>query len=126
MREDEIWLCNHHDDCVLHANGAEGALNEHENWNHDKFPYFLWLVDGPGWLHCRYLRCGEPDLYNDAGPIILGTLAIGLSSAFILPVQTATANRFIRRSSIVLVIICAASVGWMNSKPAGEPDYRSI
>jgi len=43
--------------------------------------------------------------------IILGALlGIGISAGFLLPVQTATANWFIRRRSIALAVICAASV----------------
>jgi len=42
--------------------------------------------------------------------ILLGTLAIGISAAFNLPVQTATANWFIKRRSIALAAICAAPV----------------
>jgi len=43
--------------------------------------------------------------------IILGALiGIGIKAGFLLPAQTATANWFIRRRSIVLAIIMAASV----------------
>jgi len=41
--------------------------------------------------------------------IILGTLlGIGMSAGFLLPVQTAAANWFIRRRSLALAIVCAA------------------
>jgi len=43
--------------------------------------------------------------------ILQGTLVgIGMSAGFLLPVQTATANWFMRRRAIALAIICAASV----------------
>ncbi|MFC1864930.1 MFS transporter [Chloroflexota bacterium] len=43
--------------------------------------------------------------------ILQGTLvAIGMSAGFLLPVQTATANWFMKRRSIALAVICMASV----------------
>ncbi len=43
--------------------------------------------------------------------IFQGTLlGIGMSAGFLLPVQTAAANWFIRRRTIALAVICAASV----------------
>jgi MFS family permease len=40
--------------------------------------------------------------------ILLGVFAIGISAGFLLPVQTATANWFMKKRSIALAIICAA------------------
>lgn len=39
----------------------------------------------------------------------LGILAIGMSAGFSLPVQTATANWFMKRRSTALAVVCAAS-----------------
>jgi MFS family permease len=41
--------------------------------------------------------------------IFLGILAIGMSAGFLLPVQTATANWFMKRRSTALAVVCAAS-----------------
>ena len=38
--------------------------------------------------------------------ILMGVLAIGMSAGFLLPVQTATANWFMKKRSIALAIIC--------------------
>jgi MFS family permease len=40
--------------------------------------------------------------------MLLGVFAIGMSAGFLLPVQTATANWFMKKRSIALAIICAA------------------
>ena len=40
--------------------------------------------------------------------MLLGVFAVGMSAGFLLPVQTATANWFIKKRSIALAIICAA------------------
>jgi MFS family permease len=40
--------------------------------------------------------------------ILLGVFAIGMSAGFLLPVQTATANWFMKKRSLALAIICAA------------------
>jgi MFS family permease len=49
--------------------------------------------------------------YADNPPyILLGTLAIGMSAGFLLPVQTSTANWFMKRRSIALAVICAAPI----------------
>jgi len=44
---------------------------------------------------------------NSSLYIPLGVFAIGMSAGFLLPVQTATANWFMKRRSIALAIICA-------------------
>ncbi len=41
--------------------------------------------------------------------IFLGILAIGMSAGFSLPVQTATANWFMKRRATALAVVCAAS-----------------
>ncbi len=41
--------------------------------------------------------------------VVLGTLGLGISAGFLLPVQTATANWFIRRRSLALAVISAAA-----------------
>jgi len=45
---------------------------------------------------------------NSALYALLGVFAIGMSAGFLLPVQTATANWFMKRRSIALAIICTA------------------
>jgi MFS family permease len=47
--------------------------------------------------------------FSDSLPYIyLGVLAIGTSAGFLLPVQTATANWFMKRRSVSLAVVCAA------------------
>jgi len=47
--------------------------------------------------------------FADSPPyLLLGVFAVGMSAGFLLPVQTATANWFIKKRSIALAIICAA------------------
>jgi MFS family permease len=51
--------------------------------------------------------------YANSLPYILlgiGILAIGMSAGFFLPVQTATANWFVKRRAAALAVVCAASV----------------
>jgi MFS family permease len=48
-------------------------------------------------------------LSNSLLYIFLGILAIGMSAGFLLPVQTATANWFMKRRSTALAFVCAAS-----------------
>jgi len=52
--------------------------------------------------------------------IFLGTLAIGTNAGFLLPVQTATANWFMKRRSLALAVVCAASV--LGSQIADQAD----
>jgi MFS family permease len=47
-------------------------------------------------------------LANSSLYILMGLFAIGMSAGFLLPVQTATANWFIKKRSLALAIICAA------------------
>ncbi len=63
--------------------------------------------------------------------ILQGTLvAIGMSAGFLLPVQTATANWFIKRRSIALAVICMASllgeglIDILGEQIAGQFDWR--
>jgi MFS family permease len=49
-----------------------------------------------------------PGFANSPLYIFLGVFAIGMSAGFLLPVQTATANWFMKKRSIALAIICAA------------------